>query len=220
MTKKYFFGLSCFIFGALKISGMNRNRSILLSFVLLIIIASLYRVWEGRPFGFAPQIAMAIFGGSMISDKRWAFVLPLLSMFLSDMLYQALYLNGYTPISGFYPGQLINYILFAGLTVFGFLLKKATVLRVAAFSISGSLLFFLASNFFVWFGGGGFARPKTFEGLVQVYTDALAFYREYGLIEGFAGNLFLGDLFFSALLFGGYYLFQRVGRKELVVMKN
>ena len=199
---------------------MNRNRSILISFALLIVTASLYRVWEGRPFGFAPQIAMAIFGGSMIADKRWAFILPLLSMFLSDLLYQALYLNGYTAISGFYPGQLTNYILFAGLTVFGFLLKKATVLCVAAFSVSGSLLFFLASNFFVWLGGGGFARPKTFEGLVQVYADGLAFYREYGLIEGFAGNLFLGDLFFSALLFGGYYLVRAGARKQLVVTEN
>lgn len=198
---------------------MNRNRSILLSFALLIITASLYRVWEGRPFGFAPQIAMAIFGGSMISDKRWAFILPLLSMFLSDLLYQALYLNGYTAISGFYPGQLTNYILFAGLTLFGFLLKKATVLRVAAFSISGSLLFFLVSNFFVWFEGAGFSRPKTWEGLVQCYTDALAFYRDYGLIEGFTGNLFLGDLFFSAVLFGGYFLLRRE-RKELVILKN
>lgn len=196
---------------------MNRNRSILISFALLIITASLYRVWEGRPFGFAPQIAMAIFGGSMISDKRWAFILPLLSMFLSDLLYHALYLNGYTAISGFYPGQLTNYILFAGLTVFGFLLKKATVLRVAAFSISGSLLFFLVSNFFVWFEGAGFSRPKTAEGLVQCYTDALAFYREYGLIEGFAGNLFLGDLFFSALLFGGYALFRKGEQKKLVM---
>src|SRR5688500_16430787 len=153
---------------------MNR-RSILLSFALLIVIASLYRVWDGRPFGFAPQIAMALFGGSMIRDKRWAFILPLLSMFLSDLLYQALYLNGYTEIPGFYAGQLTNYILFAGLTVFGFLMKKATVLRVAFFSISGSLLFFIASNFFVWFEGAGFSRPKTFAGLMQCYTDALAF---------------------------------------------
>jgi len=196
---------------------MNR-RSILLSFALLIVIASLYRVWDGRPFGFAPQIAMALFGGSMIRDKRWAFILPLLSMFLSDLLYQALYLNGYTEIPGFYAGQLTNYILFAGLTVFGFLMKKATVLRVAFFSISGSLLFFIASNFFVWFEGAGFSRPKTFAGLMQCYTDALAFYREYGLIEGFAGNLFLGDLFFCSLLFGTYFLVQRFtgAQKEVV----
>lgn len=207
-----------FYFWTLKIAGMNRNRSILISFLLLIITASLYRVWEGRPFGFAPQIAMAIFGGSMIADKRWAFVLPLLSMFLSDLLYQALYLNGYTTIPGFYAGQFTNYILFAGLTVFGFLLKKATVLRVAAWSISGSLLFFLVSNFFVWFEGAGFSRARTWEGLLQCYADGLAFYREYGLIEGFTGNLFLGDLFFSALLFGTYVLLRR--DEKSLVMSN
>ena len=63
---------------------MKLNKSVLIAFGLLILSASLYRAWPGRPFGFAPQMAMALFAGAMIKDKRWAFVLPLLSMFLSD----------------------------------------------------------------------------------------------------------------------------------------
>jgi hypothetical protein len=188
---------------------MKLNKSVLLTFFLLIISASVYRVWEGRPFGFAPQIAMAIFGGAVIKDKRWAFVLPLLSMFISDALYQVFYMNGFTVIKGFYQGQWINYLLFAGLTVFGFLLKKKNALNILGFSVGGSLLFFLASNFTVWLGGGGFGRPKTFSGLMQCYNDALAFHREYGLIQGFAPNFILGDLFFCSLLFGAFYLAER-----------
>src|SRR5687767_8027851 len=103
---------------------MKWNKSILFSFALLIITAALYRAWDGRPFGFAPQIAMAIFGGAVIKDKRLVFVLPLLSMLLSDVLYQVLYLNGLTEIKGFYEGQWVNYLLFGGLTLFGFLMKK------------------------------------------------------------------------------------------------
>lgn len=188
---------------------MKLNKSVLVAFGLLILSASLYRVWEGRPYGFAPQMAMAIFGGAVISNKRLAFILPLLSMLVSDALYQLLYVNGYTEISGFYSGQWVNYLLFGGLTLFGFLMKKINLRNVLGFSISGSLLFFLTSNFTVWLGGGGFNRPKTFEGLVQCYGDALAFYKDYGLVNGFAGNVIVGDVFFCAILFGTFYLAQR-----------
>jgi hypothetical protein len=130
-------------------------------------------------------------------------------MLISDILYQALYMNGLTSIKGFYTGQWLNYLLIAGITLFGFLLKKINFLKVAAFSLTGSILFFLASNFVVWLGGGGFGRPKTFDGLMMCYYDGLAFLRDYGLVNGFYGNLFIGDLFFCTLLFGSYYLINR-----------
>ena len=190
---------------------MKINKSILVSFILLVVVSALYRAWDGRPFGFAPQIAMAIFGGAVIKDKRWAILMPLLSIFLSDLLYEVLYVNGLSTIKGFYfgEGQVTNYLLILGLTVFGFLMRRINILNVIAFSISGSLLFFITSNFFTWLGGGGYARPKTWEGLLQCYNDGLAFYREYGLIKGFAGNILLGDLFFSFILFGSYYLISK-----------
>lgn len=188
---------------------MKLNKSLLVSFGLLILAASLYRAWPDRPYGFAPQMAMALFGGAIIKDKRLAFLLPLISMLISDVLYQVLYINGLTEIKGFYGGQWINYLLIASVTIFGFLLKKITALRVAAFSISGSIIFFLLSNFAVWAGGGGYNRPKTFDGLMMCYYDGLAFLRDYGVVKGFYGNLFIGDLFFCTLLFGSFYLFNR-----------
>jgi hypothetical protein len=190
---------------------MKFNKSILVSFILLIVVSALYRVLPTRSFAFAPQIAMAIFGGAMIKDKRWAILLPLLSIILSDLLYEVLYLNGLSSIKGFYfgEGQLTNYALIVALTVFGFLMKRKTVLNILGFTVGGSMLFFIASNFFVWLGGGGFARPKTWDGLLLCYNDALAFYRDFGLIKGFAGNFILGDIFFSFVLFGGYYLINK-----------
>jgi hypothetical protein len=154
-------------------------------------------------------MAMALFAGAMVKDRRLAFLLPLLSMLFSDALYHVLFVNGMTEIKGVYGGQWLNYLLIAGVTLFGFLLKKITALRVTLFSVSGSLIFFLASNFTVWAGGGGFSRPKTFEGLLMCYSDGLAFYRDYGIVKGFYGNLFIGDLFFCALLFGTFFLLQR-----------
>jgi len=188
---------------------MKLNKSVLLAFGILLLSASLYRAWPDRPFGFAPQMAMALFGGAIIKDKRWALILPLLSMLISDIAYQALYMNGVTPIKGFYAGQWLNYLLIAGITVFGFLLKKISFVRVAAFSLMGSILFFLLSNLGVWAAGAGFGRPFTFNGLLLCYYDGLAFLRDYGLIKGFYGNLFIGDLFFCTVLFGTYYLVNR-----------
>ena len=195
---------------------MKPNRSTILAFVLLILVAALYRVWDGRPYGFAPQMAMAIFAGAVIKDKRWAVLMPLLSMLLSDVLYQILYVNGLSQIKGFYSGIWVNYLLIAGLTSFGFLMKRITVLNVLGFSISGSLLYFILSNFFTWIGGGGFQRPLTFEGFLLCYQDAVAFYRDYGLINGFAGNFMIGDVFFTAVLFASYLLLRKPVAKTSV----
>ncbi len=175
------------------------NKKIIWSLLLLILVAALYRIIPGRPYGFAPQIAMALFGGAVIKDKKWAFALPLFSMFISDLLYQVLYNVGISDVPGFYEGQLINYILMAGITLLGFLIKKLTVIRIAAFSILAPTVYFLASNFVTWLGGGGFQRPKTFAGLMQAYADGIPFY---------TGSV-AGTLVFSFILFGGYYLLNR-----------
>jgi hypothetical protein len=52
------------------------------------------------PMGFAPQIAMALFAGSISKDKRFAFLFPVLSLFISDLLYQFLYSQGLSTIKG------------------------------------------------------------------------------------------------------------------------
>ncbi len=175
----------------------------------MVVVAALYRVIPGRPFGFAPQMALALFGGAMIRDKKWAFALPLFSLFMSDVIYQVLYLSGVTSIQGLYGYQAGMYLCYIAITLFGFLLKRINFLNVAIFGTAGSVLFFLLSNLFVWIGGFGFARPKTIEGLMLCYQDALVFYRDYGVINGFYGNVLIGDLFFTALIFGGYYLVQK-----------
>lgn len=173
---------------------MKLNCSLLLAFLLLMIVASACRI-----LGFAPQIAMAIFGGAVIKDKKLAFALPLLSMFLSDVLYEVLYSLGYTEYGGFYEGQLTNYISIALVTVVGFWIKGMRWGKIILGSIAGTTLYFLLSNFFVWTGGGGLERPKTFNGLLMCYADALPFYR----------TAVMHTLVFSVILFGGYYFIQR-----------
>ena len=178
---------------------MKQTKSLIVPLLLLIIIASVYRVWEGRPWGFVPQLAMALFGGAVIKDKKLAFILPLVSMLLSDVLYEVLFRSGLSSIPGFYDGQFVNYVLFAGMTFIGFWMRNLNVGRIAAGTVIAPTLYFLLSNLDVWLSGGGYNRPRTFSGLLQCYADGLPFYKGY----------LLGTIFFSIVLFGLYFLFQK-----------
>ena len=181
---------------------MKFNKPVLVAFLLLVIVASFCRV-----LGYAPQLAMAIFAGTVIKDKRLAFALPLVSMFFSDLLYQLLFVYGYTNYGGFYEGQLTNYLLIASLTFIGFWVKEMNWIRIAIGALAAPLAFFFLSNFFVWLGVGGLERPMTFSGLMMCYNDAVPFFR---------GSL-LNTIAFTAILFGGYALIERlvVDRRSL-----
>jgi hypothetical protein len=168
----------------------------------MVVVSALYRILPNRPMGFAPQIAIGLFSGAVfVKNKKWAFALPLISLFLSDLLYELLYIysNGSTLIKGFYDGQWVTYLLFTGITAFGFLINTRKIGNVFFAAIAAPTAYFLASNFYVWTAAGkgfGLGRPKTFNGLMLTYGDALPFYK----------NSLVATLVFSTLLFGIYYL--------------
>ena len=179
---------------------MRINKTLVAIFALMFIVASVYRVWDDRPLGFAPQIAIAIFAGAVVKDKRWAVLIPLLSMFLADLLFQVLFSLNLSVMAGFYEGQLLNYLLFGSMVVFGFMARKFNWLKIAGAAIAAPTTYFIISNFLVWIGGGGYFRPKTFDGLMMCYADALPFYR---------GSL-AATLFFSVVFFGTYFFAQKM----------
>lgn len=178
---------------------MKKSTRIIWIFLGLIVISALYRIIPGRPFGFAPQIAMALFSGSVVKDKKFSFLLPLGSMFISDLVFQALYHYGITDMQGFYSGQWINYLLFTGLTVLGWFINEKKVVSIAIGALTGPVLYFFLSNSATWIAGGGYNRPKTWAGYVQCLEDGLPFFKP---------SLY-ATVFFSALLFGVYALWTR-----------
>ncbi|HYM92799.1 MAG TPA: DUF6580 family putative transport protein [Chitinophagaceae bacterium] len=186
---------------------MKQNRNNILVFIFLIVIGALYRVWDNRPLGFAPQIAMALFAGSVIKDKKMAILFPLLSMLLSDMIYHVLYLQGLSGIVGFYRGMWANYLLFTAITFIGFRINSQKAGHIIFGSLAGVLFFFFASNFLDWIGGGldinNHPYPKTFSGLMTCFGAGIPFLK---------GSL-LATFFFNAILFGGYYLAGRFALK-------
>lgn len=182
---------------------MKITKTIIWTFVALVVLAALYRIIPDRPLGFAPQFAIALFAGAVITNRKYAFAIPLLSMFISDALYQVLYMNGLTDIRGFYSGQWQNYLLIAAVTALGFLIKRITVVNVLGYSLLAPTVYYLISNFGVWAGQGGFKRPLTFDGLMMCYADGLPFYK---------GSL-MATIAFSAVLFGSYFLLTRNSTK-------
>ena len=179
---------------------MKQSTSMLLIAVVMILSAALSRI-AFYPLNFSPVIAMALFAGSVIKDKKVAFALPLFAMFLSDLLFEV------TNIAvGFWGwGQLVGYGIFALITIFGFGLKKINVLNVAGFSIASSLIFFLLSNSSVWlFDTTTYAQ--NFTGWVNCRAAGIPFLK----------NGLAADLVYSALFFGGYVLLQKFAVKKAI----
>lgn len=182
---------------------MKLNKTTIWYLVILIVVAALYRITPLREYGFAPHIAMALFGGAVIKDRKWAFALPLFSMFVSDILYEVLYQNGLSSIKGLYSGQWLNYLAMASVVVVGFFMKKITLVNIFVYSLIAPTWFFLVSNFTVW--AGSKTIPQTWAGLMQTYTLGIPFYRQS----------ILATILFSAVFFGAWYILNR--RKPVVV---
>jgi hypothetical protein len=182
---------------------MKRNNQFFFFFIAIIVLSAVYRVipFESRPVWLgAPQLALALFAGSVIKNRKWAFAVPLISLLLSDILMQVTHAAGLTPhYPGFYAGQFINYGLIALLTVVGFFVRPKQISSIIGGMVTAPTLYFLLSNFAVWVSGGGYMRPKTFGGLMQCYADGIPFY----------GYTLLSMAVFGFVLFGTYHLLQK-----------
>jgi hypothetical protein len=164
----------------------------------IIILAAATRLIP-HAYNFSPLGAIALFGAAHFARKVYAVIIPLAATWLSDLFLNNVIYKAYFPeFTWIYPGFYWIYgsyllIVLAGIGIF----SKITVVRTAIGALSASAIFFIVSNFGVWAAGGMY--PKTFEGLMLCYTAALPFLQ---------GTL-TGDIIFSTLLFGGYYLLQR-----------
>jgi hypothetical protein len=162
----------------------------------MILLAALSRLLP-HPMNFSPVEAIALFGGAYFASRSWAVAVPLLAMFVSDLALGAMFGGTY----GEYMASLSFwsvYVCIALSTVLGFGLRgRVGAGRVLGYSLAGSVLFFVVTNFFTWLGGTLY--PQTFEGLVACYIAAIPFFQ----------NTLLGTLFYAAILFGGFELLRR-----------
>ena len=165
--------------------------------LLLVLFAAFSRLIPHPP-NFAPIGAMAMFGAAYFSKKYIALIIPVLAMWLSDIVINntiyAQYFEGFT---FFYQGFYWTYTAFIiiGIVSF-FVLKKVKLKNVVLASFLAALLFFVISNFGVWFSGTLY--PKSFGGLINCYIAAIPFFK----------NTLMGNLVYSFVLFGSFELAQ------------
>ena len=179
----------------------KQNSNLVLSAALLILFAALTRLLPHYP-NFTAVGAMAIFGGTVIKDKKLAFLLPLGALFLSDVCLQL-----FTSVHGFYgKEQLFVYGAFIIITGLAMFIRKINVSSIAFAAVWSGTLFFLISNFGVWLLSPFY--PNTLAGLGACYWIAIPFYN--GEVTGsFLLNSIVGNLFFSAILFAAYALVKQ-----------
>ena len=164
---------------------------------LLILLSALSRLIPHPP-NFAPIGAMALFGAAYFSKKYIALIIPIIAMWLSDMvLNNVVYGQYFDHFVWFYQGFYWTYGAFILISLIGFLLlKKVKVQTVLVGSLSSSILFFLVSNFGVWFSGNMY--PKDLNGLMTCYAAAIPFFK----------NTLMGDLVYCGILFGSFEFAQ------------
>jgi len=154
----------------------------------IILLAAFSRLIP-HPFNFTPIAAMALFGGAYFNDKRLAFAIPLLSMFLSDVVIS--YIGDFSLFNGM---RMVIYSYFIFVSGVGISMQKnIKPLTVISASVGSSILFFTVSNFVVW-ATDGVMYPMNAGGLIECYVAAIPFFR----------NTLFGDLFYSGILFGAY----------------
>jgi hypothetical protein len=139
--------------------------------------------------GVWPFAASALFAGRMLRIPALAVIVPVVAVLLSNVT-----------LAG--DDWRITSVVCLAVTLPAFAGMLARrwpgAMSVAVAMLSCSLIFFAATNFAVWAFSGMY--QLTWQGLMQCYVAALPF----------LDKTVLGDLFWTAILFGGAWLAQRV----------
>ena len=184
---------------------MNNSKFWLITGLILIAVIS--RIIP-HPFNVTPLIAVSLFAGAKFEDKKWSFIVPLLSFFASDIILSFMYHYDVFHNTIFFTYSSILLIVLLGRILNN---KKINIGKTIGLTLASSLLFFIISNFGVWLFGGMYSMNAT--GLINCYIMAIPF------------NKFswLGDLFFVALLFGIYEFVSNkyfTNAKDLTAQKS
>jgi len=168
---------------------LSQNESLLYRLLLalgIIALAAALRI-APHPWNFTPVGAMALFSGAVIKNRRLAFVVPLLALFLGDIFI------------GFHKLMPIVYASFLLSVAIGFWLRdRRTAGRISAATLFGAIQFFLVTNFAVW--AFGLTYPSTSAGLVACYVAGIPFF----------WNTLAGDAVYAVLFFGTFALAERL----------
>lgn len=160
--------------------------------IFIVLIAALMRIVPHIP-NIAPIGGMAIFGG-MYLDKKYALIVPLAALFLSDIFI------------GFHDVMFFVYVSFIISVFLGmWAARNRSAGKTIIAILSSSFIFFILTNFGVWFVSGMY--EKTPKGLLECFILALPFFR----------NTILGDLLYSSVFILLYEMITAFLRKYATI---
>src|ERR1700691_2989636 len=154
--------------------------------IVVVVLGACARLVP-HPWNFTPMVAISLFAGSHSRKVSSGVLATLLALALSDA------------VLGFYSGFWYVYAA-ALIPVFlgKFIHERSGAGVIAAAAFVSSLSFFLITNFMVWATGNVY--PHMIGGLSACFLAGIPFYR----------NQILGDAFYTAAIFGGYALIDRL----------
>ncbi|MCF8325763.1 MAG: hypothetical protein K9I84_12455 [Leadbetterella sp.] len=171
----------------------------------LIILAALSRLVD-HPMNFTPMTAILLFSTAYITNKWLKLIFPFATILFTDMVLEAV--TGY----GFHSGSSVVYLGYAFIFGIGYLfLQKVNVGRTLVSVFLSSIVFYLITNFAFFYPESEVsnptigAYPHNFSGLIGSYQAGLPFFR----------NMLVGDLTFTTIVFGSYYLIRNLGLKTI-----
>jgi len=174
-----------------KVKGKGKTITL-----VIFIIAVFSRLLPHAP-NFTPIEAIALFAGAFFMNRYVKFLLPIVALYLVDLILNNTLLRGFYPhetgIVWYSEYMLWNFIAIIGIVIIGKLLtKNISVLNIGLTAITASILFFTLSNIGVWISSPLYV--KDFQGLISCFVAALPFFR----------TSLLSTLAFSYILIGGY----------------
>ncbi len=159
------------------------NRNVLNQIIVgtLVIGGGVFLRLIPHPANVAPIGAMALFGG-MYLNKKYALLIPAVTLFLSDI------------ILGFYRGMPFVYASFLLIGIIGLWMQsqKKSWKNLIFVTLISSFLFFIITNFGVWLLSGMYER--NIPGFFRCYVLALPFLR----------NSIFGDLGYFGIFIACY----------------
>ena len=150
-----------------------------------------------HPHNFTPVAAMALVGGLYINRKALAFIVPVATLFMADII-----LNN-TINRSFFVGQegfiiWADYMLYTYSTilltvVIGMLIAKKSVgTKILGGALFASVLFFLVTNFGSWLTMPMY--PKSPAGLLMSYEAGIPFFQNTLISNLVFVTVFVGSI--------------------------
>lgn len=171
-----------------KIKSLLPDRTLALASA---VGAALLRVVAYVP-NFTPAGALCVYSGARLRGVQ-SFVIPLTLMIVTNYVLHIL--KGFPFLNTAIAFVLVSYAI--NILLGRFLRETENPLAVGGVALAGSLQFFVVTNFGSWLGSPAYSQDMA--GLVQCYIAGIPFY----------SFTLLGDLGFTAILFGAHRILAR-----------